>query len=402
MSLRKLKSKKALEGGSATLSSGKPALDLFHRQWKELEKVQTKLEKHVSAQNVIFERFTEHLEPLERQQCDLIFQLAERLVGFTARKSFTDWQREELHDWLHELITYLESNPFRGEMEIGPLYQQIQANTSMHMDEEMLDAQCEFLRQLLLAECGHCPDDPAELLDMVKNPEKLQAYLLSAAHGDVAEDDESLDDIFAEDDPVADEEHFYQDVEQDAYDHARACQDKEQVDRVEALFKKSSLKQLYRKLALVLHPDREQDTALQEEKTRLMSQLSHAWENKDMFTLLQMAQTHLPETENVLSEENLAVINPILKQRIRALEWDCRRRPEGLMGVVLHRFWQSSKIKTERAFAEHQEYLQSDIRSLTHLITTIGCLKSLKPFLAERRDERLQRAWEEENEWMFI
>ena len=43
--------------------------------------------------------------------------------------------------------------------------------------------------------------------------------------------------------------------------------------RIEQLFSKSSLKQLYRKLALALHPDREPDPAMQAEKTRIMGQL---------------------------------------------------------------------------------------------------------------------------------
>ncbi|WP_219597419.1 hypothetical protein [Aeromonas salmonicida] len=45
-----------------------------------------------------------------------------------------------------------------------------------------------------------------------------------------------------------------------------------------------------------------------------MGELSHAWEYKEMFTLLQLAHPHLPGSENLLSEENLACINPMLKR----------------------------------------------------------------------------------------
>lgn len=62
----------------------------------------------------IYQRFVSDIEPLEREQCGLIFQLCQRLAGFTARKSFTQWQREMLHGWIDELMGYLESNPFRG------------------------------------------------------------------------------------------------------------------------------------------------------------------------------------------------------------------------------------------------------------------------------------------------
>lgn len=94
----------------------------------------------------------------------------------------------------------------------------------------------------------------------------------------------------------------------------RASRDQQEAARVEQRFSKSSLKQLYRKLALTLHPDREQDPARQQEKTCIMGELSHAWEYKEMFTLLQLAHPHLPGSENLLSEENLACINPMLKR----------------------------------------------------------------------------------------
>lgn len=70
----------------------------------------------------IYQRFVSDIEPLEREQCGLIFQLCQRLAGFTARKSFTQWQREMLHGWIDELMGYLESNPFRGSWIWSHLY----------------------------------------------------------------------------------------------------------------------------------------------------------------------------------------------------------------------------------------------------------------------------------------
>ncbi len=77
-------------------ATGNPALDLFHRNWQALEKLQAKIDKQALNGRDIYQRFTSEIEPLERQQCELIFALAKRLVDFTARKSFTLWQRETL------------------------------------------------------------------------------------------------------------------------------------------------------------------------------------------------------------------------------------------------------------------------------------------------------------------
>ncbi|MFS1162138.1 hypothetical protein [Aeromonas salmonicida] len=172
------------------------------------------------------DRVPREIEPLEREQCYLIYLLAQPLVDFTARKSFTNWQREMLHDWLHELIRYLESNPFRGEMDLEPLFMEIQANTSLHLDEAALEQQCEFIRQMMIEICGQCPHDPETLREMVKNPEKMRDYLSNIAQGNIAGeadiaddddnpfDDDDLDDLFADEEPFGQEQ-------QGPYTHGR-------------------------------------------------------------------------------------------------------------------------------------------------------------------------------------
>ena len=132
-----------------------------------------------------------------------------------------------------------------------------------------------------------------------------------------------------------------------------------------------------------------------EEKSRLMGELSHAWETRDMFTLLHLAHTHLPEADKLLSEENLVAINPALWQKKRELEICFYSGPEGVQGVILHKFKQRSKKKTDLAFEEHQHYLQRDIKQLHGQLATITTLATLKPYLAERWDEYQHAIWDE-------
>jgi DNA-binding transcriptional regulator YhcF (GntR family) len=148
---------------------------------------------------------------------------------------------------------------------------------------------------------------------------------------------------------------------------------------------------------MALHPDREQDPVKREEKHQLMSQLSHAWENQEMFTLLQLAHNHLPESESLLSADNLAYINPLLKRRLRELERQYYLETEqGLLAVVLRRFKQRSKKKTEAAFAEHRAYLEQDIRNLKENLAEIRSLQTLKPYLSARLNAQQQAFWEDD------
>ncbi|XEI34372.1 J domain-containing protein [Aeromonas veronii] len=376
--------------------SGNPALDLFHRQWQAIEKQQAKLDKFARDGRALYDRFTQEIDPLERQQCALIYQFCQRLTAFSARKSFTEWQREVLHDWIHELFNYLESNPFRGDLDLSVIAIALQTNTARHMDPETLDEQCDFIRTMLMELCGHAPDDHETLLAFVQDPVKLRDYV-EQAHARMAEDgqhgsidDETFDDDRFADGHATDEDDPFGQVPWDDHDAADDA-------RIEALFNKSSLKQLYRKLAMALHPDREPDPAQRELKNQLMGQLSHAWEHKEMFTLLQLAHTHLPGSESLLSADNLAYINPLLTRRLRELERQYYLdSQEGVMAMVLRRFKQGSKQKTEAAFADHRDYLAQDITDLNQMLAEITSLKNLKPYLAARFAQAQEAIWEDD------
>ncbi|MFB2831844.1 J domain-containing protein [Aeromonas jandaei] len=362
-----------------------PALAYFHRQWKAIEKLQAKLAKQEQEGADIYQRFVSDIEPLEREQCALIFQLCQRLAGFTARKSFTQWQREILHGWIDELMGYLESNPFRGELDLESLYMAVQSGSVSQLDDAQLDVSCDFITDMLQEAFGESPDDIELLREMVRNPEKLRDYMQTQAqkrgvdeHGWNKEEPGYADDPFASD---------------ETFEHWQAHPD--ELARVEQLLDNSSLKQLYRKLAMTLHPDREQDPVQREEKTRVIGELIQAWEKRDMFTLLHLAHTHLPEADNLLSEKNLAAINPALKQKQRELEVRYYGHVEGVRGAVLHKFKQRSKKQTDLAFEEHQHSLQRDIKQLHAQLASITSLQTLKPYLAERWNERQHAIWDD-------
>lgn len=93
----------------------------------------------------------------------------------------------------------------------------------------------------------------------------------------------------------------------------------------------------------------------------------------------------------------------MLKRQLRELEVSYYGGQDGLMGAVLHKFKQSSKKKTEQAFAEHRDYLLRDIDHLTAQLAEITTLQTLKPYLAARWDQKQMR-WDEEEddmEWLF-
>ena len=84
-----------------------------------------------------------------------------------------------------------------------------------------------------------------------------------------------------------------------------------------------SIREVYRKLASLLHPDREPDTVERERKAALMQRVNQAYANKSLLDLLelQLELEHIDQSvlENV-SDERLKRWNKILKEQLRGLD----------------------------------------------------------------------------------
>lgn len=84
-----------------------------------------------------------------------------------------------------------------------------------------------------------------------------------------------------------------------------------------------SIREVYRKLASALHPDREQDPAEQRRKTDLMQRVNIAYGNKDLLRLLEL-QLEIEQIDehaiNSISEERLQHYNQVLQEQAGELE----------------------------------------------------------------------------------
>ncbi|MEO8599830.1 MAG: J domain-containing protein [bacterium] len=86
-----------------------------------------------------------------------------------------------------------------------------------------------------------------------------------------------------------------------------------------------SIREVFRKLASALHPDREQDTAEHKRKTDLMQRVNVAYGNKDLLKLLEL-QLEVEQIDqsmiNTISEDRLKHYNQILTEQSSELEFE--------------------------------------------------------------------------------
>jgi hypothetical protein len=94
--------------------------------------------------------------------------------------------------------------------------------------------------------------------------------------------------------------------------------------------RKKSIAGVYRQLARALHPDLEPDAELRQRKTVLMQELTVAYRNNDLHTLLRLEIEWIERERgdlDRLSDEKLAVYNDVLKEQADELTAEIKALP---------------------------------------------------------------------------
>jgi hypothetical protein len=147
---------------------------------------------------------------------------------------------------------------------------------------------------------------------------------------------------------------------------------------------KQSMRDIFRKLASQLHPDRETDDAQRQRKTTLMQRVNAAYAANDMLGLLEL-QLEVEQIDQAslanLSEERIKQYNKVLKEQLSELESEI----DGFVGVAsieMH-----ADIFDEVTPASMIRELDSDI---AHLRLQIAIIEE---DLQSLRDVKLLKAW---------
>ncbi len=159
---------------------------------------------------------------------------------------------------------------------------------------------------------------------------------------------------------------------------------KEEKQQAEAQQIRLSIREVYRKLASALHPDRETDPQEREHKTSLMQRVNQAYEKNNLLQLLelQLELEHIDQSHiNNLGEERLAHYNKILKEQLRELE-DEIIRVEGDFSV---HFGIDPFVQLSPATIMH--HLARDI------VLTQQAIRDMKQELADLQDIKKAKAW---------
>jgi hypothetical protein len=147
---------------------------------------------------------------------------------------------------------------------------------------------------------------------------------------------------------------------------------------------KRSITSIYRQLAKALHPDLEPDPARRETKSALMQELTAAYRNNDLHTLLRLELQWIEREEGNLermTDEKLAIYNNLLKEQVAELEMEIEHFPfqpqykplltsDGIFGMRVRAADPAEARELDKVIAEMQTTL-GNLRKEENAIETV-------------------------------
>jgi hypothetical protein len=141
-----------------------------------------------------------------------------------------------------------------------------------------------------------------------------------------------------------------------------------------------------------LHPDRESDSAVRQQKQQLLSDLLKARKANDILTLLEIYGKALNKPQIDLAEKELTTICDMLSEQLDELKLEqenyLHAHPDRV--VVHDLFYHKNKKKREQSLKRWQQELEMEAEQNHHLVTYLHNLTNLKDVLSDRREQRHQ------------
>ncbi len=150
-----------------------------------------------------------------------------------------------------------------------------------------------------------------------------------------------------------------------------------------------SIRELYRKLASALHPDREPDPQERDRKTVLMQRINQAYDKKNLLLLLelQLELEHIDQaTINNITAGRLKHYNKILKEQLNELEHEIFHTEDMFKTQFgISPFTQLSPSTIMRNLATDIVGVQHTIRELKNDLLVFQDIKKVKAWLKDMR-----------------
>ena len=323
----------------------------FNKLWQEVKKKQARNEKLKQEMDALLATYTQKVMPVELEIEEPLILLARRLVEFASRKSLADWQRGELQDWIAETLHEISQYNAAEAEAISNDYNQVIADYYDISVEELTG--------------------PPDIDDEIEAT--MREAFDSMTDDEESPLDQDQDDLFGFDD------------EDDLFG-SEGVDPKASVERKEQPINEKWIRNLFRRTARALHPDKEQDPEQQHHKQKLMTQLLDARDQQDIMTMMMLYNEHAEEGELSLEPEEIESLCDLLRKQKDILDMDRMALiNESPMHYGVHdKLYAISQKARDRKLKEHLDSVHASIKQKYKLVEYLRNLTNLKVVLEER------------------
>ncbi|KVL86374.1 J domain-containing protein [Burkholderia stagnalis] len=354
----------ASDSGKTVLSKGQKA---FNALIKQIEKRRKRLSAWEHVMPAFQKRYVDELLPLERAWTELRTTMTFRLDEASERKGLTKAEQRTISTLIANLAgDLLDAN---ADARLKAIYNR---HGGTDYDVEMA-AEFATMKAELEAMLGVELDDD---LDMSAHDEVLQ-HVRAKLEQERARDEANKRAREA------------RRAERQKSAKQLAKESQQQAEQVKL---SQSIRDVYRKLASALHPDREPDPLERERKTSLMQRVNQAYDRNDLLKLLelQLELEHIDQHAiNQISEDRLKHYNKILKEQVAELDQEIRHVESHLrFAYGLSPYVEVSPDTVLLNLAREIIRREQDIRGLKEEMPLFDDLGSLKRWLKELKRQQ--------------
>lgn len=297
--------------------------------------------------------YQERILPREK---DLVFPiklLIERLMGMYPRKALTQWQRQELTDWIFDEIQHLAMLDADAARELATAFQSVMADFFKLSAEDIAELEAHAEREMQHADEDVEDDDAFEELLRSATQQKRQQ-----AQGNL----------------------FHEDDEEVAPQPAATAKPEA------AINPEIWIKLLFRRAAKVLHPDREQDPVAREHKHHLMSALIDARDRGDIMSMLALFSDHVAGSTVDFSAEEYPALIQLLQQQLSNLQAEEHSisYASPFHAFLYHNLYSKQKPTQERKIKTYLAKVDQEFQERTQMVQEIRTVKALQSVLKQR------------------
>ncbi len=319
----------------------------FNKLIKRIEKLRLDLVRVHTSLDEKLDFYVKNIHPLEQQLTELTKEIIKQLFSFFNNKLFSKKERKNLSGViagkLDEIFQLKEGEPDEELKEIFKAVQGISYEKAVEQDFNVMKDDMESIFEEFGFEMNldglHSKMTPEE---MMRKTIEIQEELKQQAHQN--------------------------EQRQTIRKKTKKEQEKEEKAKLVEEARARNISSIYKQLAKILHPDLEQNEELKLQKEELMKQLTIAYENNDLHTLLKLELTWIQNEENnfdKLTDDKLGIYNEVLKEQIRELEDELEEVYEHPRYQSLRKFsmypdeMRSIDLKYEKELAEADSKLMT-------------------------------------------